>query len=199
MTKKIEPEWPHNIEAEDIGDHPVRKQISASPQQRKDLARRLGVEAVNSIQADLVVSQQGGKSVIHVEGGFNANVTQICVVSAEAFDSEVSGDVEGWFANPDHIVSLDKARNMKKSRTGDNEVPMLEEKDDPEPLVDGRIDLGELVTQHLSLQLDPFPHKEGEHFETGDEHLVRKVGPERKNPFAGLKALKENNKKMKAE
>lgn len=199
MKQVTPPEWSLNIEADDIGDHPVRKQFSASPQQRKDLARRLNVEAINSIKADLVLSQQAGKSVINVSGEFTANVTQICVVSGEAFDSEMTGAVEGWFANPDHIVSLDKVRNMKKSKAGENEVPMLEEKDDPEPIIDGMIDIGELVTQHVSLQLDPFPHKEGEHFETGDELFVHKAGPDRQNPFAGLKALKEKKEKEKAE
>ena len=76
---------------------------------------------------------------------------------------------------------------------------MIDEKDDPEPIVDGLIDIGELVTQHLSLQLDPFPHKEGEHFETGDESFVQRPNEERQNPFAGLKALKEKKEKEKAE
>ncbi|HIF26864.1 MAG TPA: DUF177 domain-containing protein [Micavibrio sp.] len=199
MKQVTPPEWSHNVEAEDIGDHPVRKQISASPQQRKDLARRLGIEAVNSLKADLVLSQQAGKSVINVSGQFEANVTQTCVVSGDAFDSVMNGDVEGWFANPAHIVSLDKARNIKKSKKGESEVPMIDEKDDPEPIVDGLIDIGELVTQHLSLQLDPFPHKEGEHFETGDESFVQRPNEERQNPFAGLKALKEKKEKEKAE
>lgn len=199
MKQATPPEWSHNVEADDIGDHPVRKQISASPQQRKDLARRLGIEAVNSLKADLVLSQQAGKSVINVSGSFEANVTQTCVVSGDAFDSVMNGEVEGWFANPAHIVSLDKARNIKKSKKGETEVPMIDEKDDPEPIVDGLIDIGELVTQHLSLQLDPFPHKDGEHFETGDESFVQRPNEERQNPFAGLKALKEKKEKEKAE
>ena len=146
-----------------------------------------------------MLSQQAGKSVINVSGQFEANVTQTCVVSGDAFDSVMNGDVEGWFANPAHIVSLDKARNIKKSKKGESEVPMIDEKDDPEPIVDGLIDIGELVTQHLSLQLDPFPHKEGEHFETGDESFVQRPNEERQNPFAGLKALKEKKEKEKAE
>ena len=37
----------------------------------------------------------------------------------------------------------------------------FDEEDPPEPIRAGRMELGELVAQHLSLALDPYPRKPG--------------------------------------
>ncbi len=196
MTEHIQSEWSHKIEAEDIGKTPTRTTISASPQERKDLAVRLGVDSVDLLEAQLVMKRESGNRMVHVEGAFKGRVTQTCVVTLEPVVNDIEGDVEGWFANPDAVVSLARVRHEKRGRAADAELPILEEKDDPEPIVDGQIDLGDLVTQFLALAIDPYPHKEGVVFEQGDDsRAAEDAGPSRQNPFAALKDWKAGKNK----
>ena len=60
MSETLLPEWPHRILAEDIGLTPIRTAISASPQERKDIARRLKVESVDMLDAALVLTRAPG-------------------------------------------------------------------------------------------------------------------------------------------
>ncbi len=191
MVEKTLPEWPHKIDADDIGSTPLRTSISASPQERKDLARRLQVVSVDSLEAKLTLERNPGNLVLHVTGALKAKVTQSCVVSLDLVEEEIEAPVEGWFANPDSAVSITRARHERQGRTVDAELVILEEKDDPEPVIDGQIDLGELVTQHLSLVLNPFPHKEGVVFEGANEQDEGKIPKVRQNPFAALKNWKK--------
>jgi len=188
----IRPEWSHRIEAEDIGATPVRKVISASPQERKDLARRMRVESIESLTATLVLQRNPKNMYMHLTGDLEAAVVQECVVTMEPITDHISGPVEGWFADPETVVSLVKARHERQGRRNDAELPILEEQDDPEPITEGQIDLGELVAQHLSLSINPYPHKEGVEFERITAPGMRKAIPEgRQNPFAALKNWKK--------
>ena len=128
---------------------------------------------------------------VHVSGSLTAKVTQLCVVTREPVQQEIETAVEGWFADTGEAVSLARARHEKQGRKMDADLPMLEEEDDPEPLVDGQIDLGELVTQHLSLAIDPYPHKEGVVFEQAEMPGKSAPPPVRRNPFAALKDWKK--------
>ncbi len=197
----IRPEWSHRIEADDIGATPVRTKISASPQERKDIARRLGVETVQALEANLVLKRLSGKMMIHVSGAFTAHVTQKCVVTLEPVAQVLDGTVEGWFAETGGVVPIGRARRDKQVRNANAnanaEVEMLDEREDPEPVIDGQIDLGELVVQHLALSLDPYPHKEGVVFEHGEDGAVKPVSPPRQNPFAALKDWKNRQKQEK--
>ena len=41
---------------------------------------------------------------------------------------------------------------------------MLDEEDPPDPIVDGKVDLGALAAEFLALALDPYPRKPGAEF-----------------------------------
>ncbi|MCB9991329.1 MAG: DUF177 domain-containing protein [Rhodospirillales bacterium] len=195
-SETLNPEWSHKVDADDIGKTPIRTTISASPQERKDLARRLGVDSVEFLEARLVMERVSGNRVIHIEGNFAVRLTQSCVVTLEPIVQEIEGPVEGWYANADSAVSLVRARHEKKSRSNDAEIEMLDEKDDPEPLVDGQIDLGELVTQYVSLSVDPYPHQEGVTYEELEKAKGKAAeNPVRQNPFAALKDWKVGKNK----
>lgn len=186
------PEWPHRIDADDISLTPVRTTISASPQERKDLARRMMVQSIESLEAKLVLKRDAKRGVVHVTGHFKTSLTQLCVVTLEPLLQKIDGAVEGWFADPDKVVSIARLRHEKLGRKRDTELPMLEEENAPEPFLNGQIDLGELVAQHVSLTIDPYPRKEGIVF--GQEHsdVENTPVPEiRRNPFAALKNWKK--------
>lgn len=188
------PEWSHKIPVGDIGAAPLRTVISASPQQRKDLARRLRVESVESAEATLDLQRDPATLVLHVAGVLRARVVQPCVITREPVEEAIETPVEGWFADPDRVVSLLKARRERSKEMTDGELPMLEEKDDPEPVIDGAVDLGELVAQYLSLAVNPYPHREGAVFEEGAVAAAEgaAVPPLRRSPFAALRKLKKS-------
>lgn len=185
-------EWSHYVDADEIDDRPFKVTISPSAEQCEDLARRLEVETVNDIKADLTLSREQGGLVVHVTGKLTANLTQICVVSLDPFENIIEEQVEGWFASKDQAVSFAGAKKEQQVKKSQAEVKILEESEDPEPIIGGKIDLGELVTQHLSLAINPYPHKEGVKYELGDEDEgSRKASSLRKNPFEALKDWKE--------
>ena len=86
-------------------------------------------------------------------------------MSLEAFETELSEDVEGWFADKENRVSFAAAKKEREVVKSHAEVEILDEKEDPEAIIDGVIDLGEFTAQHISLAIPPYPHKEGVHYD----------------------------------
>ncbi len=186
-----EQEWSHFFDIDDLErNRPTELIIEADEEERADLSRRFVVEGMKSVTANLTLQKTAG--IIHVKGRFTTLVTQKCVVSTDDFDTELSESVEGWFADKESTVSFAVAKKERDVVKHQAEVQILDEKDDPEPIIEGRIDLGELVAQHISLAIPSYPHKEGVKFEVGDEDIqLDAKSPLRKNPFEALKDWKE--------
>lgn len=194
MARPPEPainEWSHFLKIEDIGDKAAHLKISPTPEQRQDLARRLDIGELESLSADLTASPAKG-GVIHVTGMFRARVLQNCVVTLEPVHTDIEEEIEGWFSDQSQMVSFAKVKKDQQTRKAHAEVELLPESEDPEEVVNGQIDLGELVTQHLSLAIDPYPHKPGVEHEFTEERLKADKSSEiRRNPFEALKDWKE--------
>lgn len=195
MVKKKEPEtineWSHFVAVDDLGEAGLRVNIAPNAQEKTDLARRLDVVAVEDITAKLDVSPSRG-GVIHVTGQFTAKIEQTCVVTLEPLHIVIEEEVDGWFSDQEQMVSFAKVKKDQQTRKAHAEVEVLDESEDPERIINGRIDLGELVTQHLSLSIDPYPHKEGAAHEFTDENKkADAASPVRRNPFEALKDWKE--------
>ena len=167
-------------------------------QETRGIVQRLGLLALDSLQADLAVNRDPGSLVVHVRGRIDAIVRQACVVTTEPVESNISESFEAWFADPEAAVSFAKARHNRQAMRGHGEVPLLDESEDPEPIMDGKIDLGELVTQHLSLFIDPYPHAEGAQYEKGDDSAEETSSEIRKNPFGALQSWKDKLKEGKS-
>jgi uncharacterized metal-binding protein YceD (DUF177 family) len=107
----------------------------------------------------------------------------MCVVTLEPFESEVSEDIEAMFASP---AEAEKAAKRYAARPEDQDPPPdLEEP--PDPIVDGRIDLGALAVEFFVLGLDPYPRKPGVEF--ADE-IAPAEDTKDESPFAALAKLK---------
>ena len=109
---------------------------------------------------------------MHVTGTVSAQAGQTCVVTLEPLDSVVEEPVDLLFTPQAAEVPAE-------------EVSLRADEEPPEPLVDGRVDLGAIATEFLLLGLDPYPRKPGAQFaapqvDTGGAH-----------PFAALEALKK--------
>ncbi len=190
-AKALKSEWSYAIPEEDIADKPVFLDIAASEDECAAVARRLGILGVDELKAECWVTREQGGRVIHVTGNLNAKIRQACVVTLEPVESEISESFEGWFADPEQTVSFAKARREREQVKSGQEVPILEEWEDPEPTQDGLVDIGELVVQNLALAMPQYPHKDGVTHEITDEDLKTEKSDLRKNPFEGLKRWKE--------
>lgn len=191
MTSSLPSEWTYQINADGVSQDERTFSFSANEDEKKDLARRLSVESVGKAEAKITVCRLDNKRIIRTHGIIDAEIVQNCVISMDPIDQKIKDEFEAFFANPDDVVSLTKIRHERKAHIEGSEQEILDEQDDPEPIVNGKIDLGELATQFLSLSIDPYAHKEG--YVLKDEHpdLVNKPVPDiRKNPFAALKKLK---------
>lgn len=188
------PEWSHFISAEDVTGRPVTYTISPADDQMASLCARLGVVSVEKLIANVTLQRHPGNMIVHVSGDIDAQVTQACVITAELVKDEIKERFEAWYADQDQAVSLAKARRERLSPKDTFEQPIMEESEDPEPIIDGQIDLGELVTQYLSLSINPYPRsKEAllreESMNVGTKNI--KTSEIYDNPFAALKDWKE--------
>lgn len=190
-----EPEWSVLVDAQTVTSSPQKTRISASEEQRKALCQRLDLGSISSLSADITLHREKG-NIIHVNGLMKALVTQSCVMTMNPVQTQLEETFEGWYADQDRIVMLAKARHERLGRLTDSEIPILDEREDPEPLANGMIDVGELVVQHLSLAIDAFPRHRGlEETEVVEVSVGGEGAALRKNPFEALK----NWKKSKAD
>jgi hypothetical protein len=194
VMKKLNSEWTCDIEVETLGQKPLELSIKASEQQCKDIANRLDLVAIDELGAELVINREESGNIIHVKGVFRARVCQKCIITLDELSQEISDEFEAWYADPEQAVSLAKVRHERMSKMMDAEVPLLEENEDPEPVIDGKIDIGELVIQYLSLSLNEYPQAEGvAHAPSVESVSGRGEGMNR--PFAKLKEWKKGKEK----
>jgi len=189
MSENLKSEWSHFIDADEVGSEKMRLSITPDKEARQNLVRRLGILSVESLKADLELNREQGGMVVHVKGQVMASVKQSCVVTLEPIETKVNETFEAWFADPDQAIALAKVKHDKQVKAN-GETPIIDEREDPEKIVGGRIDLGEVVTQHLSLAIDPYPHKEGVKYEYGDDEPEKVPEAFKNNPFAALKDWK---------
>lgn len=182
-------EWSHLIDADDVESAPLQLSIHPDEEQKQALVARLGVLGIEALDADLTLKRNN--IIVHVQGQLRAQIVQKCVVSLEPVKTHIEERFEGWFVDPEQAVSISKARREKEAKKNHAEMPIVEEHEDPEPIIDGKIDVGELATQYLCLAIDPYPHAQGVEYEHGDDTAQAEPSITRKNPFAALKEWKD--------
>lgn len=177
------------VKIDRIEGNRLQQVIAASSDECAALAKRYGIQALNALEADVVVVRQSDRVTYHVTGNFRAKITQECVVTGNDVVSDMAEDFEAWFTDQERIASFSKAKERReRENESDDEYEMCDEKDDPESIQGGMIDIGEVVAQFLALAINPYPHaagvQSGDHIEIADD--------EKPNPFAAaLASLKD--------
>ncbi len=181
------PEFSRFVSAEAVRRAPLTEIIEANDSERRALAERLELESIGSLVATVKLRAVRGGQMIRVSGTLEADVVQTCVVSLDPVPAHVSERFEALFAPPALIEDPGEEIDID---------PYLSDEDEPEPMINNRIDIGELTAQHLSLGLDPYPRAGEAAFEgyddaEGEEIVVEEPEePQKPNPFAVLGQLK---------
>lgn len=186
----LETEWSYFYDVQNMQGARDSFSISPSAQEAKRLAQRLGIVSLDKLSADLVIVHKSGDVSYHVKGQFKADLTQACAVTNEPVKTHIEEEFEAWFADPDGPLSFAKLKRERQMQKANEELQVLDEKDDPESIIDGKIDLGELVTQYLSLGIDPYIRAEGVPDSISGTNSVLGETDMLKNPFAALKDWK---------
>ncbi len=162
-------EFSRPVDLERLGAGREEVAVTASAKECQALAERLGLVAVRSLSAELSVEAKPTLGLVTVEGRLKALVTQTCVITLAPFDQRL----EESFRQDYSLTAAEE-----------DEDPESLDLDQPEPLPQGGLDLGEEVAQQLSLALDPYPRAPGAELPASAEDSVA-------NPFAALARLKQ--------
>jgi uncharacterized metal-binding protein YceD (DUF177 family) len=160
---------PHQADAPGASSRDIT--ITATDGECAALARRFGLPAIASLACHFrLVAGPGG--LLSATGDLTAQITQVCVVTLDPFESLVTEHFGVRFVP----------------------VALLIDDIDPEaideiPYENGMIDLGEAAAEQLALCLDPYPHAPG--VDEGDGVGLEPFGEDAadaSHPFAALAA-----------
>jgi len=187
-------EWFYPFNVENIPSSGKTVKMVADSQYLKPIAERLEISELKNLEAELRLTLQNGGHILNITGHFKADVVQECVSTLQPVETHLEDDFEAWYADHSKAVSFNRAKHQMKAMEEGDEVQILEEKDDPEALIDGQVDLGEVVIQFLSLSVNPYPRAEGVEVEEGEPQPIEIQSSKaaskpslRPNPFAALK------------
>jgi uncharacterized metal-binding protein YceD (DUF177 family) len=154
----------------DIPSRGLHIKVEASAEERDRVAAEFELAGLEQLTGTFHLRAVGEGA--RLEGEVEAHIRQICVVSLEPFDARLSEKVD--------LLFMPEPRSGQTPPAGEITVS-LEEEDPPEPIVDGRIDLGAVTLEFLALGIDPYPRKPG--VELGYENADEEKPP---SPFAAL-------------
>lgn len=144
-------EFSRPLRAEIVGARGRIEKLTAQPEEMAALARRFDILSVDSLNAEIELRVHRREGVA-LSGRLVADVTQACVVSLEPVPEHIEVTFERVFEpgaeDPEASFSVDDLFD-----------PLAQ--DPPEPLIDGIVDLGEVVAEELALSLNPYPRAPG--------------------------------------
>ncbi|MBL6958648.1 MAG: DUF177 domain-containing protein [Rhodospirillales bacterium] len=175
------PEFSWFFEVDSLKDHGNSYDLSANAEECSALAERYGIQSLQSLEAKITLSPGKEKGTVLLEGTLKAALTQTCVVTLEPLNAAIEATFEILYSAEAEEESLEETFSSEDA------LP-------PEPIVDGKIDLGEAVAVQLALEIDPFPRKNDSQIDNlsyGPEGGSN--GIEGQGPFAKLAQLKKKS------
>ena len=157
---------------------PRQVEIEADERERAALAKRFGLVAIDSLEAQATLSRQG--ETVTAAGTIRAAVTQSCVATGEPVEARVDEPFELVF------------RPRPEAGRSDEEVELRLAELDVVFYDGASIDIGEAVAETLALSLDPYPRA------PGAEEALKAAGvrsEKEAGPFGALAGLRDKLKK----
>lgn len=179
MASIVETEFSFLLPADTIGKAPKKVRIVANEPERRALARRFDLIAVDKFTADVTVGRIADSALIQVSGRFRADIVQICVVSGEPVATSIEETVSERLGlrDPDEAEA----------------VFDIDDEDPPMPFNDGSLELGELLAQYLAVSIDPYPRVADAAPRSAIENEDAVVEKRANRPFEALAVLKKNH------
>ena len=153
-----------------------RLDLKADDAERHAVAERLGLAAIERLEAHAVLTRSGDQ--VRVEGRLRARLDQSCVVTGEP----VPATIDEPFALMFMPAPTDSAP--------DEEMELGEEDCDVVFYDGAQLDVGSAIADTLALSVNPYPRS------AGAELALKEAGvlsEEQAGPFAALAALKKGN------
>lgn len=139
--EKLSPEFSVIVRLDSIGEESREFEISASQDEKVDLSTRFGLVSIDEFDARLVLTWLKPGKVLSVRGQISARVTQSCVVSLDPVPADIDEEIDIIYSqNPGETSDI----------VDPNEAETLEGE---------AIDIGEIVSDELSLSLNPYPRR----------------------------------------
>jgi len=142
------PEFSRIINVTRLAPGGTVEQVEAKSAERAELAKRFDLEEISSLSAQLAL-QPGGQQTLKVAGKIIADIVQKCVVTLDPLPSHIEIDVDMTFVPAD---TESGEENLLDQDTLEGETEFYSS---------GKIDLGEMVSQHLGVNIDLYPRKSG--------------------------------------
>jgi uncharacterized metal-binding protein YceD (DUF177 family) len=156
---------------------PLEGRIEATEAERTRLAEFYRISGLSFLTLDYRFDSLLSGSY-RLTGELRADLTQACGLTLEPVDEMIREDVslEFW---PEHLIP---------ERSSQEDPEDILESDPPEPIVNGRIDLGALTAEIFASAINPYPRKAGVEFDWSDPKAEAEA--ESLKPFAALAQLK---------
>jgi uncharacterized metal-binding protein YceD (DUF177 family) len=155
----------------------LQGRLEASATERQRLADVYQIGSLASLSFDYRLDPLPSHRY-RLTGSLKAELTQPCVVTLEPVQQTMREEIalELW------------PEPMLRDRGEDGpEAEEVLDMDPPEPIVNGRIDLGHLAAEIFASAIDPYPRKADAAFEWTDPQEADEAA---RKPFAGLARLK---------
>lgn len=166
------PELSRPVRIDALGVAPTTIRIAADASERRALAARFELIALDRLEAALTLTGDG--TIIACDGRIEAAAMQSCIASGEPVASAIDEAFRLRFAP-------DAGESGEELELDANDLDTI-------GYAGASIDLGEAVAQTLGLALDPFPRA------PDAEAALREAGvidEEAASPFGALKALRD--------
>ena len=167
--EKLRNEFSHRVALAEISQRGLTLSLEANPQERDQVAKRLGLVAVAQLAGKFALTREAG-GVVRATGHLQARCTQTCVVSLEPLTRELRKPLRlrffprlGTQAGGVHRQDRETPKAGKKtSKDGFVliEDPFAQDEEDALFYDSQGLDLGEALVQELALSLDPYPRRE---------------------------------------
>ena len=172
----MQKEFSYPLIVADLGLKEQHYKMQANAANLKFLAEVLQVPEVKSFEAEFVIKPDRKTSILPISGHISAELILQSVVSLDNFVQKYDFDFS---------TAFDTAATLQSQKEDGDDW----DKDTPEIVIDGKIDLGDVAIEQVALRLDDYPRREGEEFYFKPEFDENDRGGE--NPFAVLAKLKK--------
>ena len=168
----MQPEFSRHQILTDPPQAGVEERLEASPTECAALAERFGIEALKHFSARFTRKPYPGGGLL-ISGWIKAEPVQLCIVSLEPVTERLD--------KPFTLVVLPPDGTLSEDPDGPDEI---------QADATGHFDLGEALSEELSLSLNPYPRAVGAHLPLAPEEAVEAAEAPPRNPFAKLATLR---------